>query len=162
MITPLDVIKGLTDIEMNKSQNVTAKRVLEIMKIQPENEETPMNNMFSIDESKPVLDALRLMIRTHANKFIATKDGKFKGLFTTRQYCRKMGLKRKNPENVKVGDVVETAAVFVKPEDTISKCFKLFMENKLVRNLIVSNSKNAEDILGIISSRDCLRCLYTE
>ena len=125
-----------------------------------------MNLVKNILEAKPsgavtilpeasVIEALRLMAEKNIGSVIVMQGGKYLGIFTERDYSRKVVLEGKNSSATKVSEIMSTGLPKLKPHDSIELCMEL-MNNRNIRYLPVFD----DGILcGIVSISDVIRQL---
>jgi CBS domain-containing protein len=86
-------------------------------------------------------------------------DGKkVLGIFTERDYARKVVLKGKSSKETRVAEIMNEAPVFVNSSDTIEFCMEL-MTDKLVRYLLVMNNG---ELVGLLSIGDLVKHTIAE
>ena len=86
------------------------------------------------------------------------EESKFLGIFTERDYARKVILKGKASKETPVREIMTEHVITVSPDSTIEECMQL-MTNKYIRHLPVMES---EKIVGIISIGDVVRYIIDE
>jgi CBS domain-containing protein len=105
-----------------------------------------------------VIDALRSMADKDVGSVLVIEQGKLKGIFTERDYARKIALVGKTSSGTLVGEVMTGKVVFVRPSQTIDECMAIMTE-KRCRHLPVLDG---DRILGVISIGDCVRETISE
>jgi CBS domain-containing protein len=80
------------------------------------------------------------------------------GIFTERDYARKLVLQGKSSQNTLVRDVMSTKLITVKPEDSLDFCMQLVTE-KRIRHLPVMDQ---ESLVGMLSIGDLLKAALSE
>jgi CBS domain-containing protein len=80
------------------------------------------------------------------------------GIFTERDYARKLVLQGKSSQNTLVRDVMSTKLITVKPEDSLDFCMQLVTE-KRIRHLPVMDQ---EHLVGMLSIGDLLKAALSE
>ena len=86
------------------------------------------------------------------------ENDKLAGIFTERDYARKVALKGKASKDTHIGDIMTSNLITVKPESTIEECMGL-MSSKYIRHLpVVDGAK----LVGIISIGDVVRHIIEE
>lgn len=116
------------------------------------------NQCWSVSSAHTVLDALRFMAEKDIGALLVIDNGKLAGVFTERDYARKVILKSKTSHNTPVGDLMTREVFYVAPADTIEDCMAL-MTDKRVRHLPVMD---AGLVTGIISIGDVVKHIITE
>jgi len=100
-----------------------------------------------------VIDALQMMAAQNIGSVIVMDGDSFLGIFTERDYSRKVVLKGRSSESTTVGDIMSTDFSKVTPNDTIEHCMQQLSE-KNIRYLPVFNEKG---LCGIISINDVVK-----
>jgi CBS domain-containing protein len=114
--------------------------------------------VYSVSPDASVLDALKLMSEKNIGG-VLIMDGQFlKGIFTERDYARKIVLKGKSSADIKIGEVMVTGLITVSSESTTSECMKL-MTDRTIRHLpVVDEGK----LVGLISIGDVVKAVIEE
>jgi CBS domain-containing protein len=107
----------------------------------------------TIDPESEVLHALKLMAEKNIGSVVVMKDDKYIGLFTERDYARKVILHGKNSSEITVGEIMSEYLPRVTPAATLEECMEL-MTNHNIRYIPVFD---AEDYIGIISIIDVVK-----
>jgi CBS domain-containing protein len=105
-----------------------------------------------------VFDALKLMLDRDIGSLLVIEFGKLVGIFTERDYARKLVLQGKSSQNTLVRDVMSTKLITVKPDDTLDFCMQLVTE-KRIRHLPVLDQ---ERLVGMLSIGDLLKAALSE
>ncbi|NDA03210.1 MAG: CBS domain-containing protein, partial [Burkholderiaceae bacterium] len=90
----------------------------------------------TIAPNMPVFDALKLMLEKDVGSLLVIEFGGLVGIFTERDYARKLVLQGKSSQNTLVRDVMSTKLITVKPENSLDYCMQLVTE-KRIRHLPV-------------------------
>ena len=117
-----------------------------------------MRRVATIDENKSVLDAAKLMTEEFIGSVVVTNASGFRGLFTERNLMMTVLGKGKDPEKVRIKDVMTSDPVKVSPNDTASGCLDLMKEHRC-RHLLVFEG---DEFMGIVSIRDMVALLLDE
>lgn len=108
----------------------------------------------SIHDSATVLDALKLMAERNIGSVVVMDSmGHYKGLFTERDYSRKVVLKGKNSTTTPVEEIMTTDLPSVELKDSVEHCRHL-MTSHNIRYLPVFAG---EELKGIISMSDVVK-----
>ena len=106
--------------------------------------------LWSIPPEATVYEAIKLMADKNIGALPVMSGGKLVGLFTERDYARKIALQGKSSRETRVGDIFTGVVITVKPNDLVEDCMKLMTEHR-VRHLPVVDK---EKVIGIISIGD--------
>ncbi len=113
---------------------------------------------FTIPPGTSVYHALELMVEKNVSALLVMEDDKLAGIFTERDYARKVVLKGKSSKETQIAEIMTKDLITVSPNSTIDECMEL-MTGKYIRHLpVVENDKLA----GIISIGDVVRRIIQE
>jgi CBS domain-containing protein len=116
------------------------------------------NQVVSIPPHATVLDALRLMADKNLGALLIMDDNRLAGIFTERDYARKIILLGRNSKDTPITEVMTANVRTITVETDISECMKMMTE-KTIRHLPVMES---ESVIGIISIGDVVKHLMEE
>ncbi|HQW83810.1 MAG TPA: CBS domain-containing protein [Ferruginibacter sp.] len=115
-------------------------------------------NVFSVSPGTSVYHALELMVEKNVSSLLVTEHDKLAGIFTERDYARKVVLKGKSSKETPVSDIMTANVITVTPNNTIDECM-LLMTGKFIRHLpVVEDGK----LLGVVSIGDLVRSIIHE
>ena len=116
------------------------------------------NALYSICPDCSVYEALEDLESKNIGALVVMEDEKLIGVFTERDYARKVVLKGRSSKEVMVRDIMTDRPVFVSQYNSIDDCMQL-MTDKNVRHLPVIE---ADKVIGIISIGDIVRYIVYE
>ena len=93
------------------------------------------------------------MVEKNVSALLVMENDKLAGIFTERDYARKVVLKGKKSKETQIGDIMTKDLITVSPDTTIDECMEL-MTGKFIRHLPVVNN---DKLAGIISIGDVVR-----
>ena len=128
---------------MNNVANILSKKSLAVCSAEP---------------GTPVIDALKLMEEKNIGSLLVLEHEVYKGIFTERDYARKVILKGKNSTETLVGDIMSSEMPHLKPGDSIDHCMAL-MSQKHIRYLPVFEG---EKLVGVISMSDVVGAIISQ
>jgi CBS domain-containing protein len=115
--------------------------------------ESKGNEIFTIAPDTSVYHALELMVEKNVSALLVMENDQLAGIFTERDYARKVVLKGKKSTETTIGEIMTSDLITVAPNSTIDECMGL-MTGKYIRHLpVLDNGKLA----GIISIGDVVR-----
>jgi CBS domain-containing protein len=114
--------------------------------------------VFSVEPESTVHAALVIMAEKNTGSVLVTKDGKLVGIFTERDYARKVNLKGRSSNTTAISEVMTANPFTVSMDTTIEQCMSL-MSGKKIRHLPVVNG---EEIIGVISIGDVISFIIDE
>ena len=113
---------------------------------------------FSITPDLTVYEALEVMVEKNVSALLVMENEKLAGIFTERDYARKVILKGKTSKDTLIGEIMTVDLITVSPDNTIDSCMRL-MTSRFIRHLPVV----AEDrLVGIISIGDVVKFIIEE
>lgn len=117
------------------------------------------NNIWTIKISNTVYDGLVMMAKKDVGALVVVdKEEKLAGIFSERDYARKVVLLGKTSKETQVGDMMTTEISAVKPENTIQECMAI-MTKKRVRHLpVIEGGK----LVGIVSIGDAVNRIISD
>jgi CBS domain-containing protein len=116
------------------------------------------NDIWKIDPDASVYDALRLMAEKNVGALLVVRDAKLLGIFSERDYARRVFLKGKHSEDTLIREIMTEKPICVAPSATIEDCMNLMTDNH-IRHLPVLDG---ERLMGIISIGDVVKEIITE
>ena len=114
--------------------------------------------MFTVTPTSTVLDALTLMADKNVGSVLVMNGDTLVGIFTERDYARKVVLKGKSSKETTIGEVMTGRLVTVDPAWTAGQCMAL-MDEQHIRHLPVLEQGR---VVGVISIRDANRAVVEE
>lgn len=117
-----------------------------------------VRKVVTIDENRSALEAAILMTEEFIGSLVITSSAKIAGIFTERDLMMRVVGKRKDPEKVKIKDVMTKDLVKVSPNDTASHCLNLMKEQRC-RHLLVFDG---DQFVGVVSLRDMVALMIDE
>ena len=111
------------------------------------------STVWSVKSSDMAYDALKIFADKDIGAVLVMDEGKLSGIFTERDYARKVILKAKSSKDTTVGELMERELFYVTPADTIEHCMAI-MTDKRVRHVPVLDDGK---VVGIISIGDVVK-----
>jgi CBS domain-containing protein len=116
------------------------------------------NKVWTISPQATVYDALELMANHNLGALVVTGDGKVVGMFSERDYARKVILKGRSSKTTTVGELMTAEVLYVSPDDTIENCMALMTEHRTRHLPVLENDKLA----GLISIGDVVKSIISD
>ncbi|MET0378432.1 MAG: CBS domain-containing protein [Spongiibacteraceae bacterium] len=109
--------------------------------------------IYSVDASATVVEALKLMAEKMVGALLVLEDGKLAGVFSERDYARKIALMDRSSRTTEIRQVMTADLVCVSPSETMEYCMEVMTE-KHIRHLPVLEN---EKLIGMISIGDLVK-----
>ena len=106
--------------------------------------------VYTIDPEATVYDALKKMAGKNIGALLVEKDGKVKGVFSERDYARKIILKGKSSKDSKVGELLSERIFYVKKTTTTNECMQIMTDHRVRHLPVLENDK----LVGVVSIGD--------
>ena len=113
--------------------------------------------LWSVSPETTVFDALKMMADRNIGALPVMSDKKLAGLFTERDYARKIVLRGKSSRETLVREIVSSSVPTATPEDSVEDCMKRMTE-KRVRHLPVIEHG---EVVGIVSIGDLVNWIIS-
>lgn len=105
-----------------------------------------------------VFGALTSMAQYDVGALVVLDDGRVVGMFSERDYARKVILHGKSSKDLRVSDVMTAPVHCVRPEDRVQTCMAL-MTDRRIRHLPVLDGSR---VVGLVSIGDVVKAQLTE
>lgn len=105
-----------------------------------------------------VSEALQLLSQRNVGAILVKDKNKLVGIFSERDYTRKVALLNRDIHRTKVNEVMSREVVCVTPEHNAEECLKL-MSDKNIRHLPVIEQ---DQVVGFLSVLDVVNSLVKE
>ena len=115
-------------------------------------------DVYSVGPGDTVFTALRLMADRNIGAVLVRSDEKLEGIFSERDYARKVVLLGKMSRDTLVSEIMTPRVVSVEPNWTADQCMALMTE-KRIRHLPVMEQGR---LVGVISIGDVVRAVVDE
>jgi len=116
------------------------------------------NQIWSAFPETTVFDALKLMAEKNIGVLIVLEGEKIVGIFSERDYARKVILYGKSAKETTLREIMTTEVVVVRPPQSMEECMVLMTE-KRIRHLPVVEG---EKLVGMISIGDVVKAIIRD
>ena len=111
----------------------------------------------SIDPGATVYQAIERMVEHNVGSIVVIDGGRLAGIFTERDYLRRIALQGRTSRETRVADAMTAAPlVAVGPDASVDRCLGMMTDHK-IRHLPVLDAEGA--LLGVVSIGDCVRAV---
>lgn len=108
----------------------------------------------TVEADNTVVSALRVMANRGIGAVLVTDNGALAGIFSERDYARKVVLQGKDSSSTPVRDIMTSKLIHVTPDMTVDQAMQL-MSDKRIRHLPVLDS--AGSLIGVVSIGDLVK-----
>jgi CBS domain-containing protein len=119
---------------------------------------TKGNKIWSIAPQETAYKALQLMSEKNLGALLVIDKGKVVGIFTERDYARKVILKGKSSKTTPVSELMTKEVLYVDLGASVEDCMSLMTE-KFVRHLPVMEKKK---LVGVVTQGDVVKQLIAD
>ncbi len=114
---------------------------------------------WTVTPETSAFEALQLMAENNVGALLVVGEEKnLLGIFTERDYSRKVVLKGRSSKDTPVADLMTESVYWVTPDDLIEDCMSI-MNDKRVRHLPVLERGR---LVGLVSIRDVVNTIISE
>ncbi|MBU1205978.1 MAG: CBS domain-containing protein [Proteobacteria bacterium] len=114
--------------------------------------------IWSIAPQATVYEALQVMSEKDVGALLVVDKGNLVGIFSERDYARKLILKGRFSKDTTVGELMTHEVLYIEPQSTIEDCMAL-MTAKRVRHLPVLEN---ERLIGIVTIGDVVKQIISD
>jgi CBS domain-containing protein len=118
---------------------------------------TKDDNIWSITSHETAYKALEIMASKDIGALLVIDDGELVGVFSERDYARKVILHGKSSRETTVGELMTSPVYSIGPEKTIEECMAL-MTSIRSRHIPVIE---ADKLIGLVSIGDVVNAIIT-
>ena len=111
------------------------------------------NGVFTISPNITVFEALKILAEKNIGALVVTEQDKVVGIFSERDYARKIILKGKSSIDTTVSELMTTDVLYVAPSDSIDECMALMSENHIRHLPVIGDEK----LVAVISIGDVVK-----
>jgi len=115
-------------------------------------------NIHSVSPQSSVRQALELMADKNIGALLVLEENQLVGMFSERDYARKVVLKGKSSVDTLVQDIMTTEVICIKVSQTFTECMQTMTDHH-TRHLPVMDGQN---VIGLISIGDVVKEILEE
>ena len=116
------------------------------------------SDVFAVTPDTTVFDALRLMADKDVGAVVVLSNGQLVGIFTERDYARKVVLVGKASRDLPVTEIMSTDVVTIDPSWTTDRCMALMDERRIRHLPVIDGGK----VVGLVSIRAVVSAIVAE
>lgn len=114
--------------------------------------------VYSVTQDVSVLEALKIMMEKNISALLVIENGILQGIFTERDYARKIILQGKSSKDTLMREVMTQNPHTITPHEAIDHCMKL-MTSRHFRHLPVVE---ADSVIGMLSIGDLVKYIIED
>jgi CBS domain-containing protein len=114
--------------------------------------------VYSVNAQTSVYEALTIMMEKNISAVLIMNGSQLEGIFTERDYARKLILKGKSSKDTRISDIMTREVLTINPEDSIDRCMEM-MTGKKIRHLPVIDN---QQVTGMISIGDVVKFIIED
>ncbi|HCN25503.1 MAG TPA: histidine kinase [Candidatus Marinimicrobia bacterium] len=119
---------------------------------------TKGDQIWSVEPKATIFEALEIMSEKEIGALLVMVDGKLTGIFSERDYARKVILKGKSSKETQVGELMTKKVFYIDSQKTINDCMAM-MTAKRIRHVPVIEDNQ---VMGIITIGDVVNQIISE
>ncbi len=112
-------------------------------------------NVITVPPSTSVFDAIRIMAQRNVGALLVVEDEELIGLFSERDYLRKIALKFRSSRKTAISEVMSSPVLCANVNDDLDHCMGLMTKHRYRHLPILEN----DSLAGIISIGDVVKYL---
>lgn len=109
--------------------------------------------LYTLPPEATVFEALGELAKHNVGAMMVMEGGKLTGVFSERDYTRKIALQGKSSKDTLVRDIMTTKVLVVTPQTPIRDCMALMIQNNIRHLPVLEGDK----VWGMISIRDIMK-----
>jgi CBS domain-containing protein len=110
------------------------------------------SSLFQVAPDVLVFDGLKLLAEYGVGAMLVMDKGQLVGIFSERDYTRKVALAGRNSRETTVADIMTREIISVRPDTGTRVCMSLLSQKKIRHLPVIDGNK----VLGLISMRDIM------
>ena len=114
--------------------------------------------VYTINRDKTVFEAIRLMVESNVGSLIITDGDAICGIFTERDYLRRIVLEGRTSKDTPVIEVTTERLVVVEPSRSIEDCMSMMTSERIRHLPVIDEGK----LVGVVSIGDLVKYLSRE
>jgi CBS domain-containing protein len=103
-------------------------------------------------------DALEVMAEKNVGALLVVEEGRLAGIFSERDYARKVILQGKSSKNTTVRELMSSPPISVVPETSLQECMVLMTKERIRHLPVMTNGM----LTGVVSIGDVVNAIISE
>ena len=115
-------------------------------------------SIITTDPDATVYDAIATMVNHNVGSIVVTDDGELVGIFTERDYLRRIVLRGRTSKTTAVREVMSADLITVKPDTTVEAALSIMTEARCRHLPVMVDGR----LVGVVSIGDCVKHLLRD
>lgn len=116
------------------------------------------HDVWSVNSKTSAYDALKMMADKDVGVLLIVDDRKIVGIFSERDYARKVILKGKSSKSTQVGELMTAEVLYAEVTMNLEECMTLMFEKRFRHLPVMENNQ----LIGLVSLKDVVGMLISE
>jgi CBS domain-containing protein len=116
------------------------------------------NQVWSVEPKATIFEALEIMSEKEIGALLVMEDGKLTGIFSERDYARKVILKGKSSKETQVGELMTKKVFYIDSQKTINDCMAMMTAKRIRHVPVIENNQ----VMGIVTIGDVVNQIISE
>ena len=117
-------------------------------------DEVMIRKAVTIESRESIQNATESMQKNSSSSLIVTKKGKITGILTTRDVVSRVVAKGLDPAKLRVGDVMSSPVIMLRPETPLSEALKIMIQRKIKKVPLIIGDEEKAELIGLVSFSD--------
>ena len=114
--------------------------------------------IWSVEPKATIFEALEIMSEKEIGALLVMEDGKLTGIFSERDYARKVILKGKSSKETPVGELMTKKVFYIDPQKTINDCMAMMTAKRIRHVPVIEDNK----VMGVVTIGDVVNQIISE
>ena len=115
------------------------------------------SEVWTISPGETVFEAIKTLAQKNIGALPVVDNGKLIGIFSERDYTRKVALEGKTSQKTLVREIISTHVTSVSPETTVEECMHLMTEKRIRHLPVMANDR----LVGFVSIGDMVNWIIS-
>lgn len=120
--------------------------------------ESKGHQVYSVTPETSVYDALQVMMEKNISSLLIMENEVLKGIFTERDYARKLVLMGRSSKDTPIGDIMTANLFTITPSETIDQCMEMMSTYKIRHLPVIDNNR----VTGMVSIGDVVKFIIED
>jgi len=116
------------------------------------------HQVYSVTPDTSVYDALHIMMERNISSLLIMENESLKGIFTERDYARKLVLMGRSSKDTAIGDIMTANLFTITPSETIDHCMEMMSMYKIRHLPVIDNNR----VTGMVSIGDVVKFIIED